>query len=573
MKKNIIITVGLYFMVVSAVLSQVVVNERLVKANLRKHILKLASDSMYGRETSTRGEQLASDYLVNEFTSIGLQPMGDPGKFTNGFLFTDGVHYGRNNEVILKTVSENGNRIAERKILIDSMYYPLMYSATAKAEAPSVFVGYGISAPSLSYNDYAGLKDLKGKVFVMESSTPDGKGPHSKYSDYADLRQKIDTAIQKGAVAVVFMNSDTSSNNPAKQSQQIKISPSSVPVIFISDKSLYPMLKNGITYSIQTEVTRTEKAGKNVIGFIDNKSERTVIIGAHYDHLGYGEEGSLYRGTPEIHNGADDNASGTAALLEIARFLKDPTNLGFQKNNYLIMAFSGEEKGLFGSASFVKNPTYPLEKINYTINMDMVGRLNAEKKLAVNGTGTSPEWVPVLNAIHIDSITMNYSESGIGPSDQTSFYLKNMPVLHFFTGSHSDYHKPTDDEKKINYAGEVSVIRIILSTIQSLDSKGKIPFTKTKEEKSDDVPRFKVTLGVVPDYMFDGEGMRIEGINDGKPAFKAGLEAGDIVIAIGENSVVDMMSYMKALSKFKKGDITTVKIKRGKDILEKQIQF
>jgi len=307
---------------------------------------------------------------------------------------------------------------------------------------------------------------------------------------------------------------------------------------------------------------------RNVIGYIDNKAPNTVIIGAHFDHLGYGDENSLFKGDSSIHNGADDNASGVAALLLVSEELIG-RNIN---NNYLFIAFSGEEKGLFGSNYFSKNPTIDLDKVNYMINMDMVGRLNEENALAINGTGTSPSWNEIVEDIDIDSLKLITSESGIGPSDHTSFYLKDIPVLHFFTGQHEDYHKPSDDADKINYEGIYVVSAYIDSLITRLDQNDKLAFTKTKDESSN-TPKFTVTLGVVPDYMFDGKGMRIDGVSEDKPAMRAGLLAGDVVIQLGDIEVTDMMSYMKALSAFKKGDATEVIVQRDKEKLSYPIQF
>ena len=307
---------------------------------------------------------------------------------------------------------------------------------------------------------------------------------------------------------------------------------------------------------------------RNVIGYMDNKAKNTIILGAHFDHLGYGDENSLYRGDSAVHNGADDNASGVAALLLLAQTLKG-RNL---HNNYLFIAFSGEEKGLFGSNYFSKNPTIDLETVTYMLNMDMVGRLNEENALAINGVGTSPAFMEVLENIGIDTLKIVTSKSGIGPSDHTSFYLKDIPVLHFFTGQHEDYHRPSDDANKINYEGLYAVTAYIDSVITRLDGRAKLAFIKTKDE-SKDAPKFSVTLGVVPDYLFDGKGMRIDGVSEDRPAQKAGLLAGDIVVQLGDIQVIDMMSYMEALSKFKKGDTTEVTVRRNEENLTFPIQF
>ncbi len=307
--------------------------------------------------------------------------------------------------------------------------------------------------------------------------------------------------------------------------------------------------------------------GTNVIGYIDNNAEHTVIIGAHYDHLGMGGEGSLYREGEAIHNGADDNASGVAVLLQLAKKLKqNPT-----ASNYLFIAFSGEEMGLLGSNFFAKNPTISLSKVNYMLNMDMVGRLREDNTLSVSGTGTAPLWNQVLHATN-PVFKLVLQESGVGPSDHTSFYLQDISVLHFFTGQHEDYHKPTDDAEKLNYEGMQRIADYIEAIILEVNKAPKLIFKKTKNE-SEEVPRFKVGLGVVPDYLFDGKGMRIDGVSEDKPAQKAGLQKGDIVVQLGDSTVVDMMSYMRALSSFKEGDTTKARVDRNGKIVETEITF
>ena len=308
--------------------------------------------------------------------------------------------------------------------------------------------------------------------------------------------------------------------------------------------------------------------GNNVIGFLDNNAENTIIIGAHFDHLGFGGEGYLYRDAIKaIHNGADDNASGVAVLLNLAAKLITK-NTG---NNYLFMAFSGEEMGLLGSNYFVKNPTIDIKKVSYMINMDMVGRMKKDSTLAVYGTGTSPIFKQVLKS-HNNSFKLIQQESGVGPSDHTSFYLVDIPVLHFFTGQHEDYHKPSDDSEKLNYTGMKLISEYIFNIISDLDDNGKLAFRKTINE-SEATPRFKVGLGVIPDYLYDGQGMRIDGVSEGKAAQKAGLQKGDIIVKLGDSTITNMMSYMRALSIFKEGDKTSVVIKREAKEVIKEIGF
>ena len=318
------------------------------------------------------------------------------------------------------------------------------------------------------------------------------------------------------------------------------------------------------------EVRFTENAdgtitGRNVVGFLDNKAKNTVIVGAHFDHLGYGGDGSLHRGEKSIHNGADDNASGVAVMLNLISKLKEKNT----NNNYLFMAFSGEEMGLLGSNYFVKNPTIDTKAVSYMINMDMVGRLK-DSALAVYGTGTSPIFKQTLKS-HNNNFKLIQKESGVGPSDHTSFYLADIPVLHFFTGQHSDYHKPGDDSEKLNYEGMEIISTYIFNIISDLNDNGKLAFRKTKSEREQ--VRFKVGLGVIPDYMFDGKGMRVDGVSEDKPAIKAGIKKGDIVIQLGDKKVTDMMSYMKALSVFKAGDKTTVIVTRNGKEVKADIQF
>ena len=308
--------------------------------------------------------------------------------------------------------------------------------------------------------------------------------------------------------------------------------------------------------------------GKNIIGYINNQAKNTIIIGAHYDHLGYGKENSLHRGEKNlIHNGADDNASGVAMMIDLASKLR----VANKNNNYLFIAFSGEEIGLLGSNYYTKNAIIEMSNINYMINMDMVGRLNKDTALAIYGLGTSPIFKQTINANNT-KFKIIQKESGVGPSDHTSFYLNDIPVLHFFTGQHEDYHKPSDDYDKINFEGMNIISNYIFDIISDLNDNEKLSFTKTINE-SEEVPRFKVALGVVPDYLFDGEGMRIDGVTENRPAQIAGLLKGDVVIKIGEYDVKNMRGYMKALSKFEKGNTTTVSINRKGDKIIKKITF
>lgn len=319
---------------------------------------------------------------------------------------------------------------------------------------------------------------------------------------------------------------------------------------------------------ISSDKDSTGTTGYNVIGFLDNPSDNIVIIGAHYDHLGFGGISSLAKGSTEIHNGADDNASGTAGLLHLAQLLSKEK----LQSDVLFLAFSGEEQGLWGSNYFSNHPTIDLSKVNYMINMDMIGRLDTARGLAVYGTGTAPDWDETLDQTNTENIKLIRKESGKGPSDHTSFYLKDIPVLHFFTGQHEDYHKPSDDADKINIEGIIQTTAIIDRIIQQLDRQEKLTFQKTKDE-STNAPRFTVSLGVMPDYLYDGKGMLVADVTADKPASKAGILKGDIVIQLGDSTITDMMSYMRALSTFNKGETTQVIVKRKSEELTLDIEF
>ncbi|HQW56286.1 MAG TPA: M28 family peptidase [Saprospiraceae bacterium] len=306
----------------------------------------------------------------------------------------------------------------------------------------------------------------------------------------------------------------------------------------------------------------------NVCGFIDNKAAKTIIVGAHYDHLGEGGNSFSLSTEKAVHNGADDNSSGVSIMLELSNLLSKSS----ATYNYLFIAFSGEEFGLWGSNYFVKHPIYPLEKIAAMINLDMVGRLKEDKTLLVGGVGTSPVWKGLLEQSNTAHLKMVYDESGVGPSDHTSFYYANIPVLFYFTGQHSDYHKPSDDIDKINFEGMAAITTNIYTLITDLNKIDNIPFTKTKdpeETKTD----FKVTLGIMPDYIYADGGLRVDGVKEDRPGFKAGLKQGDIIYHLAKVEVTDIQSYMKALNSISPGQKVPIRYKRGNEMIDAAVQF
>jgi len=543
----------------SAILAQQQLNDTTVIPQLKQHIKTLASDKFEGRETGSNGEKLSFQYIVKQYESIGLVSLNNE-EYLQAFPFLKNYEVAKSNTLTIDA----------KKYKLNTDFIPLPYYYKANLSGKTVHVGYGISAPKIDYDDYSKIKtDLKGKIFIIDYTSPEGHNPHSKFASYDDIETKIATAKEKGAIAVIFINTHKDVKDPIADYHR-RIGKELLPAFFVKGSAAKALNHNSnTTVTLNFELIKNEGVGHNVVGYLNNNSKNTVVISAHYDHLGFGDEGSLYRGKHKIHNGADDNASGTAAIIEIARFLKTSD---LKSNNYLFIAFSGEEKGLLGSNYYVKHPLQPLEQINYNINLDMVGRLKTDDPvLIINGVGTSTLWKEALE--HINILKTKTSESGVGPSDQTSFYLENIPAIHFFSGTHEDYHKPSDDEDKINYEGEVKIMDFILDLVYQLNDKGKLPFVKTNDSQNEDRPRFKVTLGVIPDYAFDGEGLRIDGVSEGKPAAAAGLKKGDIVLQIGDEKVTNMTTYMKALGMFSKGDKAIIKVKRGDEIISKEVVF
>jgi aminopeptidase YwaD len=306
----------------------------------------------------------------------------------------------------------------------------------------------------------------------------------------------------------------------------------------------------------------------NVVGFLRGNDKKlrdeVVIIGAHYDHLGMGGMNALDT-VKAIHYGADDNASGTTGVLELAEYYsKHRKDL---KRSLLFISFSGEEEGLFGSINYTKNPLLPLEKTQAMINMDMIGRLK-DSILIVEGMGSSPYWKTLMDSLKHDNFVMRYKPDGVGPSDHSSFYRKNIPVLFYFTGLHKDYHKASDTKDKIDYEGEAKILDLVRRSIDAIESKpDRVAFTLVPEDTTKKATGFKVYVGGVPDYGYDGEGLKISDITPGSPADKAGLKAEDIIIKFADKEIKNIYDYTASLGQFKPDDVVDFKVKRGKELL------
>jgi hypothetical protein len=505
----------------------------------------LASDSLEGRRMGTEGERIAAAYIGGRFANIGLKPF-----FENSYTQTFSVKQG-------KQMSSNALCAINDKELSAEQYAVLPFSA-------------GVELNQIVLNK---VQETTVPVFIAASKV--GKKSLSNPHDDAlsDYQQSAAQAFGKGATAVIFYNDLDESFDYEFDGKAVADTMFNGACLFIN-ASEYTHLKAAFKddmLSINANTMREDymRNGLNVAAKLDNGAAKTIVLGAHYDHLGYGEDhNSLHTGKPAIHNGADDNASGVAAILALAARAKK-----FSKQyNYVFIAFSGEELGLYGSKRFLEQNSEIIPSINCMINIDMLGRFDATKNtITIGGVGTSPFWIPTIESSK-KTFTVKYDSSGVGPSDHTSFYLKDKPVLFFFTGLHSDYHKPSDDANKINYEGEAMLVDYIAGLVNKVATQAPLTFTKTKEQKMEGV-KFKVTLGIMPDYTFSGSGVRADGISEGKLASKVGMQTGDIIVAIGENRVLNMEGYMKALSKFKKGEKTTVSFMRGDQLMEKDIVF
>lgn len=319
-----------------------------------------------------------------------------------------------------------------------------------------------------------------------------------------------------------------------------------------------------------------QQVSRNVAGFLDNGAKKTIVIGAHYDHLGKGlQTGSRDpNSVGQIHNGADDNASGTAGLIELARYLSQ--NELRERYNFLFIAFSAEELGLLGSKYFVENPVIPLESIALMINMDMIGRYDDTRGLTIGGWGTTSWWGRLLPAIvKKENLRYRVDSTGVGASDHTSFYNRKIPVLFFFTGTHNDYHKPVDDADRINAQDAVRILNVIRKLVYALEKESGDPdYRETvNPHAGNTAASFKVTLGVMPDYAYTGKGLKIEGVTGGRPAEKAGLIAGDIIVRIGEYPIKDIYEYMDALGKHEIGQTVEVEYLRGSQSRKTKLTF
>ena len=561
---------------------------------LRQHVQYLASPKLEGREPATSGNNQAAQYIADHFRAVGVAPIGND--YFQRFSIASHLELRGTNLISVRMLLERPGipRESLKPVTIQwtthNDYVPLGISDTGTVTAPVVFCGFG-QQRSGGLDEFAGV-DVSGKIAFILTGDPDHYNPHQPFRvNYSDLRRKALRARRAGARAVVFVHPQGDSSEVlmplrydgrspingilavhAKRSIAARIFPRALSLFtreqeIVQTKQsrsfLLPDVEMSITVSYRIDSTEIANVVGIVRGSDPAKAGEYIVIGAHFDHLGWGDDNSLYTGAErKIHPGADDNASGTAGLLELARLIATRP----LARSVIFCGFNAEERGLLGSAAYVRAPAVPLENTIAMVNLDMIGRLQG-KRLSIQGVGSSPLWKPLIDSLtSVAGFEPSYTSDGIGPSDHTSFYLRNIPVLFFFTGLHSDYHRPTDTWDKLNYSGHARVVELVYNVAESIAALPvRPPFTKiasTAQGRSG-MGAAKVRLGIMPDYADHPKGLRISGVMDDSPAQRAGLREGDIIVQIGSTPIRSIYDLMDVLSRAEPGQEVEIVVLRG----------
>lgn len=649
------------FLILSFVFSVSAQKPTETEQNLRKHVGYLASEQLAGRRTGEQGATFAAGYVANMFaqykvkTGLTRTENGRTAKsFLQPFPYISGVELGQDN--FLRITAADPSR--ENKMEAGINWMPSGFSPNGDiAPAEIVFAGFGIVSAEAKYDDYAGL-DAGNKIVLALAGTPDSS-PHSGFARF-NLHAKAKIAQEKGAKALLIIANETNFKDErlAKLSFDQTLGEMAIPTVVImrshgaqllgakDEKELAEIEKwlatrkdappnieiklanlPKATAQMRVNLTRKRAEAYNVVGVLEGNDavlkNEAIIIGAHYDHLGKGGAGSLAVNSTETHHGADDNASGVSAMLELARrFAKSKNN----KRTLIFMAFGGEEEGLLGSKAYINNPVFPLDKTVAMINLDMVGRLN-ENKLTVGGIGTANELRQIINSLNDKSETryiteeqkgdfktsntiskdeatklinanlavpvtkkeegtllavglnsplfqLQLNEDGFGPSDHSSFYGKQIPVLFFFTGTHADYHKPSDTAEKINYDGLLKITNYVGEIVHSIDQNPKRPtYTVAKSSgMTGGRTGFNVSLGTVPSYTEGkNDGLLLEGVRDSSPAAKSGIKASDKIVKMAGREIRNISDYVFVLGEMKAGEEYEIVVARGSETLTLKI--
>src|ERR1041384_370121 len=626
--------VFLSLVVVAVLVTSAVAQQPQPSVNRLQQIISyLASDALEGRRTGTPGANDAAHYIAGEFSLLGLRPAiqmagaartrGETrARYLQPFPYVSKVELGKNNLLFVTA----GRPEDAAQFVVGEDWMPLGFSTNAEVKAAEmVFAGYGITSAELKYDDYA-VSNAKDRVAIVFAGTPDADNPHGQFQQAGQIRFKVAAARAAGARALLIIaNEEILQHDRLSQLSYDNAGEAGIPTIVISQKLAKKILNTelddlakaadartssgnalrnpiaGAKVNLNVNVNRIESPSFNVVGILPGTDPKlkneAIVIGAHYDHLGLGGEGSLAPREGEIHHGADDNASGTAGMLELARIFSAQK----PRRTMVFIAFSGEEEGLIGSNYYVNHPVVPLANTVAMINMDMIGR-ETQKKLIVGGVGTAQEWralidrknvvptaaaslsVPGVGSANLainlpvnvnvngqpvvaapgKNFELTMTEDGFGPSDHSSFYAKQVPVLFFWTGTHNDYHKPSDTYEKINYEGEARILSLVASIVRDIDRSDARPkFTVAKSDSQGRSTGFRVYLGTIPNYADSNDGLTLDGVRDESPAAKAGLKAGDKIVKMAGRDVKNVYDYTQALSEMKAGQEYEVELIRG----------
>jgi hypothetical protein len=556
----------------------------------------IASDQLEGRGLETQGVQKAADYIATQFRKDGLQTFPSLNGYFQEFPIT-----------LATTVGEKTwMSVNDTPLKVKTDFTPIGMSVERSFSGPLAFVGYAISDPDKKYDDFAGI-DLKGKVALALRFEPTDEKAQSKltgagYSEHAAFAAKAKAAADHGAVALLVVNPPAGPDQLMFVHAGTDNDKTAIPVIHISrpaaasllhqaglndEKSLKDQIDKdfkphsvdipSVWISGNIQIARERKNFRNVAAYLPGAGEHKdefIVVGAHYDHLGYGEIGSLAPNSHKIHNGADDNGSGTVAVLELAQ---EMARRGALHRSVLFVCFVGEERGLLGSMYFTSHPPVPLDQIVAMVNMDMVGRVQ-NNTLFVGGNGTAKDFDNILAKADVGSPLMVKNagtdvggRGGIGPSDHMSFAMKKIPVIFLWSGMHRDYHRPTDKVDKINFMGIAEVVDLCANIVRELSDMPREQYVDTFDHSGmSGMGGFKVRLGIMPDYNQEPSivGVRVAGVSPDAPAAKAGLREGDVITTIDSEPIKSLGDYMTLLGRHKPGDVIKIVIERDKQRVE-----
>jgi hypothetical protein len=556
----------------------------------------LSSPVMEGRGAGTKGIERAANMIAQRYLALGLQPAGAK-SFFQPFTVITGAKLKAGNRLEV----EDGK--SKQSLKLNQDFVPFSFSASGDADGAVVFAGYGATAPEFGYDDYAHL-DVKDKIVVLLRFEPAGfaaKSGNAGLTQHSQLITKAINARNHGAKAVILVNGKLgdgeedqltkfgSVNGPENAGIAIVQAKNDAAKTWFAaaGKSLAEIqdqintssasssfaFPDKLQISLNVNIEKTRATVNNVLAYLPGKTDEYIIIGAHYDHLGYGNVDSLAPSQiGKIHPGADDNASGTAGVLELARVLAP--RKGQLQRGILFADFAGEELGLLGSAEWVKEPTLPLDKAVAMINMDMIGRIKDEK-VFIGGTGTGATFKDLLDGEKSKfPFQIEYSASGYAASDHTSFVGKKIPVLFFFSGLHSDYHKPSDTWDKINAPDAAKLLDFIDDVALKIDSANeRVAFVTVKEDQpggqaaSGGGGGYGPYFGSIPDFGQEENGVKFSDVRPGSPAAKAGFKAGDVLVQFGDKPIHNLYDFTDALRRTKVGDVVDVQVLRdGKPV-------